>query len=183
MCLQSATLSFTVCVCVCVCVNWTALRCLLQPRIHMFDFSIFPLLLPPLMVVVFKSQASSDLYTNDRFIFSPSTRLFYNRESISFSLSQTWWIWRVMPGLLRGVAGSQPLWPWLNVRVLNRGTLRQPGIRWLPELSLCVFVCHLLLAFVPLPHFFLRCLSLSSVPFIFLFLLQLHLLSTWHAIP
>ena len=79
--------------------------------------------------------------SNDRFLLSPSTRLFCSRESISFSLRQTWWIWCRMPGLLRGAAGSQPSWPWLNVSVLNGGTSRQPGIRWLTELSLCVFVC------------------------------------------
>lgn len=98
------------------------------------------------------------------FFFFPtqSARLFYNRD---FHLAQTWWIWRGMPGLLRGVSGLQPLWPWLSVNVLNRGTSRQCGIRWLAELSRCVFVCHVLLASARLPRFCTLRLSLTSFHF------------------
>lgn len=185
-CLQSAAVSFPVS----VCGNRTAFSAGSEVSVTLKTLLSFLYLCPPLSPLFLfwwlsylKARLGLIFISNDRFFFSPSTGLFYNGESISFSLGQTWWIWRGMPGPLRGFAGSQPLWPWLSVNVLNRGTSRQPGIRWLAELSLCVFVCHPPPASAPLLRFFIRRLALTSLPFIFIHLTLVAPLLTWHVTP
>ncbi len=107
-----------------------------------------------LIVIVLQVRPVQIFIPNDRVLFFAKPKIVFTTVNPSLSLSQTWWIWRGMPGPLRGAGGSQPLWLWLKVNVLNRGTSHQPGIRWLPELSLHFFVYRLLAVSAPLPHFY-----------------------------
>lgn len=62
-----------------------ALRCLLHSRIHLLFFYLSV----SLVAAIFSSDHCDTIKArppNKRFFFSPSTRLFYNRESISLSV-------------------------------------------------------------------------------------------------
>lgn len=91
---------------------------------------------------VFKCPAIfCSLFSKTDFLWWPSPRLFSNRESISFSLSQPWY--HRMPGAAPGSLWLAAFMPWSTMNVWNHDTRSQPGIRWLTVRSHCVFVCYL----------------------------------------